>query len=138
MPVYDFGKARRLTADVARQGKVMLEHRLDPSPRGRLLLTQEALWCLFGVHQAEGEGSRRRLLDEAVALWEEENGRRLGEVGKRKEGEGASGGEEAAKARRRGGGSGGGVKSSPFLSFRARSLLSLLFIELKSHVISKR
>lgn len=82
IPVYDFGKARRLTADVARQGKVMLEHRLTPPPEEGYSLHRRLSGAFLACIKLKARVPAAALLDEAVALWEEENGRRLGEVRK--------------------------------------------------------
>ena len=90
-PVYDFGRARRLTSDVARQGRIMLEHRLTPPPEEGYSLHRRLSGAFLACIKLRARVPAAALLEEAVALWEEENGRRLGE---RKEGE-----EEVKKRR---------------------------------------
>ena len=81
IPVYDFGKARGLTSDVARQGRIMLEHRLTPPPEEGYSLHRRLSGAFLACIKLKARVPAAALLEEAVALWEEENGRRLGEEG---------------------------------------------------------
>lgn len=96
LPVYDFGQARRLTSDVARQGRVMLEHRLTPPPEEGYSLHRRLSGAFLACIKLKARVPAAALLEEAVALWEEENGRRLGQS-KRSVG-GGSGGEKRSDA----------------------------------------
>lgn len=97
VPVYDFGKARGLTADVARQGRVMLEHRLTPPPEEGYSLHRRLSGAFLACMKLRARVPAAALLEEAVALWEEENGRRLGEEKEKKSGGVGGGGEEKKK-----------------------------------------
>ena len=104
IPVYDFGKARGLTSDVARQGRIMLEHRLAPPPEEGYSLHRRLSGAFLACIKLKARVPAAALLEEAVALWEEENGRRLGEKKRRKKGGGGGvddGGEEGGEKKKR-------------------------------------
>ena len=104
LPVYDFGRARRLTSDVARQGRIMLEHRLTPPPEEGYSLHRRLSGAFLACIKLRARVPAAALLEEAVALWEEENGRRLGEKKRRKKGGGGGvddGGEEGGEKKKR-------------------------------------
>ena len=95
LPVYDFGKARGLTSDVARQGRIMLEHRLAPPPEEGYFLHRRLSGAFLACIKLKARVPAAALLEEAVALWEEEHGRRLGQE---KSGVVGGGGEELKKS----------------------------------------
>jgi len=98
VPVFDFGKARKLTSDVTRQGKVMLKHRLAPPPEEGYSLHRRLSGAFLACIKLRARVPAAALLEEAVALWEEENGRGLGE--KRAEVDGVGGAATATEKKK--------------------------------------